>query len=148
MVRQIFKSPIRLILRPRTEIDILEPFDHDTPDARHAWLGRIIARREIGFHLRKLLSTTWIRGSERVVQRAVEESCVVRSRVRSDEMQFSLNGGAEVVEIEIIQVVIEWVFDFLADLKESEEEKRRKGCTGDGGPEELRVNLELKRLKN
>jgi len=83
-----------------------------------------------------------------MVQRAVDKSSVIRSRVRSDEMQLSLNGGAEVVEIEIIQVVVEWVFDFLADLEESEKEERREGRTWDGGPEELVVDLELKGLKN
>ena len=80
-----------------------------------------------------------------MVKRAKDKSRWVGSRMRSDEVQFPFNGGAEVVEIEIVEVVVEWVFNFLTDLKESKEEERRKSSTGDGDPVELRVDLELRR---
>jgi len=60
----------------------------------------------------------------------------------SDEVQFPLDGRAEVVEIEIVQIVVEWIFDFLANFEESEQEERRKGSAGDRDPAELGVNLE------
>jgi hypothetical protein len=82
-----------------------------------------------------------------MVETAEDEVRRLRRRMRSDEMQFPLNGGAEVVEIEIIQIVVEWVFNFLTDLEESQEEERREGSTGDGDPAKLRVNLELEGLE-
>lgn len=66
--------------------------------------------------------------------------------MRSYEMQFPLNCGAEVVQIEIVQVVVERVFDFLADLEKSEEQKRREGCTWDSDPAKLGIDLELETL--
>jgi hypothetical protein len=117
--------------------------DQDTPDARQTWLGCLITRKKIRVLLDEFLSTACIGRSERLVKRAEDKGRWVRSWMRSDEVQFPLNGGAEVVEIEIIQVVVEWVFDFLADLEESEEEERRKRSARDSDPVELGVDLEL-----
>jgi hypothetical protein len=82
-----------------------------------------------------------------LVERAEDEGRDLGRRMGSDEVQFPLNGRAEVVKIEIVQVVVEWIFDLLANLEESEEEEGRKGSTGDGDPAELGVDLELRGLK-
>jgi hypothetical protein len=120
---------IQLFRRPRNCIDILESFDQHTPDARQTRLSCILTRKDVSVLLHDLLSVACIRRSERMVETAEDEVRRLRRRMRSDEMQFPLNGGAEVVEIEIIQIVVEWVFNFLTDLEESQEEERREGST-------------------
>ena len=114
------------------------------PDAGQARLSRIFPKMGIRLSLRELLSIARIRRRERVVQRTENVRRRFRSSMRSYEVQFPLNRGAEVVQIEIVQVIVERVFDFLADLEESEEQERRKGCTWYGDPAKLGVDLELK----
>jgi hypothetical protein len=92
-------------------------------------LSCILTRKVISVLLHDLLSVACIRRSERMFETAEDKVRRLRRRMCSNEMPFPLNGGAEVVEIEIIQIVVEWVFNFLTDLEESQEEERREGST-------------------
>ena len=59
-------------------------------------------------------------------------------------MQFPLDSETEIVEVEVVQVVVEGVFNFLTNLKEAKQQERCEGCSWNGDPAELAVDLELK----
>jgi hypothetical protein len=57
-------------------------------------------------------------------------------------MELTLNVKAEVIEIEIVQIVVEWILNFLSDFEESKEQEGRESGARDGDPLHLGDDLE------
>jgi len=65
-----------------------------------------------------------------------------------NQVQFPLDSEAEIVEVEIVQVVVEGVFNFLSNLKEAKEQESCEGCSWNGKPAKLTIDLELKKKES
>ena len=57
-------------------------------------------------------------------------------------MELTLDVEAEVVEIEIVQIVVERILNFLANFKESKEQEGREGRARNGDVMHLADHLE------
>jgi len=85
-----------------------------------------------------------VRGREGLVPRAVEKGGRIRVGVRGDFMELPLKVEAEVIEVKIVQVVVEGIFNLLSNLEKAEEQERCKRGTRDRVPSKWVVDLEGK----
>jgi len=64
--------------------------------------------------------------------------------VGRNQVQLPLDRETEIVEVEIVQVVVEGVLNFLTNLKEAKQQEGREGRSWNSNPAKLAIYLELK----
>jgi len=92
----------------------------------------------------QLCGSAAIGGREGLVPRAKYEGLGILRDVSSDLVQVAFDGEAEAIKVQIIQIVVERVLDFLTDLKESEKQERRERGSRDREILERAEDLERK----
>ena len=118
------------------------PLQQGAPDAAQTRLVFAIGIL-IGVTLYKLLRIAPVSRGKRFIERSEDECRRIRGRMGSDQVQLFFDEVAEIVQIEIVQVVIERILDFLSDLEETKEEEWRESSTRNGNPAECTIDLEL-----
>ena len=93
---------------------------HSAPDAAQTRLVFAIGIL-IGVTLYKFLRIAPVSRGKRFIERTEDECRWIRGRMGSDQVQLFLDEVAEIVQIEIVQVVIERILDFLSNLEETQE---------------------------
>lgn len=90
------------------------------PDAAQSRLEMAI-RILIGVTLYKFLCIAPVGRGKRFIERSEDEWRRIRGRMGSNHVQLLFDEVAEIVQIEVVQIVIERILDFLSDLEETKE---------------------------
>jgi len=112
------------------------------------WLAvRSVVRVSVLLVPEYLFSSTTVSRSEGLIPSAKDEFGWVGVGVSGDFVQLSLNHIAEFVKIQVVEVVVERVFDFGTDFEEPKIQKRREGGSRNCKPAKGLYNLERKSQK-
>jgi len=134
---------VRPISESCDEVDFPPGANEGASDALYTSITFIVRVAILVAELQELVSTTTISRGERLIEVGEQELGRIRVMMSGDFMQLALEGKTEMIEIKIIEVVVEGVFNFLTNFEETEKKERREGSPRDSQVFELRVNLEL-----
>ena len=96
---------------PRLRIHVFPSLQQSPPQAHHTRLCVVVMPIVIGIRASPddILRSTTVSRSERLVPRAEDEVDGVGAAVSSDLVQFALDGKAEAVEVEVVEIVVEGI---------------------------------------
>jgi len=131
-----------LVLVPGKSINILPALYKSSAQAGKAGGDIVSGMTVLCFILCEFFRVATVCRCEGLIQGAEDKGRWIGSRVCRDQMELPLNRRAEVIKVEIVHIVIEGVFNFLTDFKESKKEERSKRGARNGDPLEGRNDLE------